>query len=197
MATLTGTDGDDTLEGGGGRDTLLGLDGDDLLRGGGHEDEICGEAGSDSLFGGSRVDDLDGGEGPDRLLGGDANDWLFGGAGHDRLLGGTGSDTLTGGASNDRFVFDRIDPDPGADRITDFTQGRDHIVFKREQLGPDGSLTFIGTDGYSGEGRGEIRYHQFHGSLDIFIDRDGDGITDLAIMLDGRVRLTADDFLAG
>lgn len=92
------------LEGGAGNDTLMGRNGNDVLR---------GEAGNDALFGGF------------------GNDVLNGGTGNDVLNGGGGGDFLVGGGGADRFVFRLGD---GQDRIADFTQGQDRIVF---QAGPD------------------------------------------------------------
>jgi len=73
-ATLSGHDGNDTLNGGGQDDTLFGDNDNDLLNGGG---------GRDVLFGGFGNDTLNGGEG---------NDSLFGGAGDDKVNGGIGDD---------------------------------------------------------------------------------------------------------
>lgn len=61
---------------------------------------------------------LEGGTGADTLVGGDGNDIL---------RGGRGDDVLTGGGGADTFIFAVGD---GHDRITDFTSGLDHILFK-------------------------------------------------------------------
>ena len=128
-----GTNDDETLEGGEGRDMIFGRGGDDTIRGG---------AGNDILSGGDGDDTIDGGEGHDFILGGDGDDTLTGGAGNDVLLGGAGADTLDGGAGNDwlnggtdddtlnggtgddTFVFDLSN---GDDTITDFTTDVDRI----------------------------------------------------------------------
>ena len=73
MATITGTDGVDTLQGGADADLVIGLSGDDAL---------SGEAGNDILDGGSGNDTLRGGDGSfDFLIGGVGNDLIDGGAG--------------------------------------------------------------------------------------------------------------------
>ena len=69
---ITGTDGDDTYDGGLGRDT------------------IYGKAGNDALFGGKGRDILEGGLGRDHLDGGRSHDILKGGGGGDRLAGQRG-----------------------------------------------------------------------------------------------------------
>jgi len=82
--TLTGTDGDDVLDGSIGKDHITGLDGNDVLRGGLGADYLDGRNGDDTLIGGG---------GADNLVGAYGNDTLDGGAGNDRLSGGTGNDT--------------------------------------------------------------------------------------------------------
>jgi RTX calcium-binding nonapeptide repeat (4 copies) len=74
-----GTDGDDQLEAGNGRQILVGLAGDDTLSGGNHDDCLIG------------------GEGDDRLYGDNGRDLLFGQVGADALDGGTGKDLLDAG----------------------------------------------------------------------------------------------------
>lgn len=80
MATLNGSNGNDTLTGTSGTDSISGLGGDDALYGGGSADTIYGGDGNDSLFGGS------------------GNDSLYGDAGDDTLQGGTGNDRIDGGS---------------------------------------------------------------------------------------------------
>ncbi|NJL36572.1 MAG: hypothetical protein HC840_09000 [Leptolyngbyaceae cyanobacterium RM2_2_4] len=82
---IRGTNGDDDLIGGRGRDRLVGLGG---------EDDLFGRAGNDILVGGDGEDDLFGGSGNDVLAGGRGEDDLIGGAGRDRLIGGAGRDTF-------------------------------------------------------------------------------------------------------
>ncbi|HEX8308953.1 MAG TPA: putative Ig domain-containing protein [Allosphingosinicella sp.] len=78
-----GTDGDDTLSGGSGKNWITGGSGDDTITGGALEDILNGNSGQDSLSGGA---------GADVLLGGMDNDKLTGGAGADILVGGQGVD---------------------------------------------------------------------------------------------------------
>lgn len=90
MATKTGTNGNNTLEGTSDSDVLNGLGGNDIL------------------FGRS-----DG----DILRGDDGNDALYGQGGDDTLIGGRGGDLLSGGSADNTFVFAF---NSGEDVITDF-----------------------------------------------------------------------------
>ena len=78
------------------------------------------------MDGGAGRDNLHGGAGADELSGGRGADVLFGGAGRDVLIGDKGRDMLTGGAGADSFVFEG---GGGRDRITDFEDGVDEIIF--------------------------------------------------------------------
>lgn len=104
MATISGTEVNDSLSG-----TAEG----DLIEGGGGSDTISGGDGSDMLFGDYLMtttdlqtpggdDDLSGGAGDDSLIGGYGNDMLDGGAGNDVLIG---DDVLTDVAGADTFKF--------------------------------------------------------------------------------------------
>ena len=119
--TLTGTAGDDvidgnnnpvnpnaadsdTLNGGAGNDMLFGRGGDDVLNGGIGNDTLDGGDGNDVLNGGADNDTLLGGNGNDTLDAGTGTDTLNGGAGNDRLTGGAGNDAIDGGADTDTAV---------------------------------------------------------------------------------------------
>jgi beta-glucanase (GH16 family) len=60
------------------------------------------------------------------ITGTSGNDTLTGGAGNDIIIGGKGNDILTGGSGADQFRFANGD---GADTITDFKVGEDHLSF--------------------------------------------------------------------
>jgi len=116
--SLSGLDGNDKINGGGGADTLSGGNGNDNLNGGGGADRLYGDAGHDSLsgatsadtlLGGAGSDTLNGGRGADSLSGGGGNDTLNGGTGNDTLNGGTGADSLNGGGGNDLLLWDAAD----------------------------------------------------------------------------------------
>lgn len=69
MANLTGTVGDDQIDGTGDDDTIQGLDGNDTLAGRNGEDNLYGGAGNDLLIGDDDEDDFTGDEGSDILYG--------------------------------------------------------------------------------------------------------------------------------
>jgi Ca2+-binding RTX toxin-like protein len=105
---INGTNGNDSLQGGGGDDTINGGNGNDSLQGGNS---------NDVLNGGSDNDYLHGGDGNDVLQGGTGNDDLNGGDGDDFLSGGTGNDVMTGGGGADTYDYHAGD---GADIVTTF-----------------------------------------------------------------------------
>lgn len=96
---LTGTAGDDVLEGSELADILRGLKGNDILRGYG---------GADWLFGGDGQDTINGGDGDDIVFGGateaDLRDVVYGGNGNDVIDAGYGNDLVYGGAGNDSVI---------------------------------------------------------------------------------------------
>jgi Ca2+-binding RTX toxin-like protein len=94
MPISIGTNGNDTIKGGGEADLINLLAGDDTGLGGGGNDIILGEDGDDRIDGEDGNDDLAGGRDDDQLSGGNGNDVLNGGSGFDRLSGGAGDDTL-------------------------------------------------------------------------------------------------------
>ncbi len=108
MATVFGTDGDDTMRGGSNDDTLAGLDGND---------QISGRSGQDTLFGGDGDDRVDGGHGDDQIFGGDGNDTLNGGGGQDRIFGGDGNDVIDTGDTRNNKSFDIVSGGDGDDLI--------------------------------------------------------------------------------
>ncbi len=112
VATIVGTDGDDTLVGTSGVDVIVGFGGDDVIDGGGGDDVVCagygndvvrGEAGDDILLGGPGQDELRGGAGKDTVLGESGNDSLYGGKGKDLVWGGGGADWIHGQWKQDRL----------------------------------------------------------------------------------------------
>jgi RTX calcium-binding nonapeptide repeat (4 copies) len=101
VATITGTNEDDSLTGTPGDDVIVGLAGNDVIDGRGGNDTICGGPGADTLLGGNGDDVLLGDDGDDVLLGGAGSDNLSGGNGRDSLFGGPGDDSLQGDAGDD------------------------------------------------------------------------------------------------
>jgi Ca2+-binding RTX toxin-like protein len=100
--TVTGTAGDDVLDGSRLDDVLCGLGGDDVMSGAGGSDVVLAGAGNDVL---------NGGPGDDRL---------YGGSGNDTLGARDGSrDLLDGGAGTDRAEAGRLDRPARAESVSD------------------------------------------------------------------------------
>ena len=151
---LEGGDGNDTLRGGRGEDNLHGGDGDDQIRGGAHTDHLWGDLGDDELKGNNGNDYLDGGTGEDVLFGGNGNDHLEGGSDEvkDFLYGGRGddlliaqeADVLTGGEGSDTFA---IDTSAGSfeqnAQIIDFNANEDQIEIMLDETNFDQGLKNI------------------------------------------------------
>lgn len=108
MATINGTDNDDTLDGTSGDDQINGGPGNDSLSGGAGNDQINGGPGNDTLSGGDGNDNLNGGDGDDVIIAGDGFDKVLGGNGNDTIFGGGDNDELKGGDGADRFVINTL-----------------------------------------------------------------------------------------
>jgi hypothetical protein len=78
--------------------TITGTDGDDRIEGTRGDDVICAGAGNDRVDGGGGDDAIFGDAGDDRLSGGDGDDTLYGDEGSDRLDGGRGFNVLSDGS---------------------------------------------------------------------------------------------------
>jgi hypothetical protein len=100
--TITGTNGDDELQGTARRDVICAGGGDDEITGRGGRDAIFGDGGDDTLAGAKGDDTLYGDAGDDRLRGGRDDDVLAGGDGDDHLAGGRGRDHVEGGRGTNR-----------------------------------------------------------------------------------------------
>lgn len=101
--TISGTAGNDNLEGTPGRDVIVGRGGNDRIDGAGGSDLICGNKGDDRIVGGYGNDVLAGGDGNDKVFGGPGDDHLEANLGTDQLYGGDGrrdSDSLVGGSGH-------------------------------------------------------------------------------------------------
>lgn len=113
--------------------TITGTNGDDILNGGMGNDTLDGYSSNDTLNGNDGNDILWGGYGNDILNGGNGNDTLWGDSGYDILNGGTGNDILNGGnRGKDRYLFQR---GHGQDTINDtgyynYSNEVDDIVFE-------------------------------------------------------------------
>src|SRR3954462_943822 len=101
MATYFGTEGNDSISGGGEPDNIDGNGGNDFFAGNGDNDFSNGGSGNDTLFGDS---------GNDVLAGGDGNDVISGGSGQDIILfrefGAANADSVSYDANWDRIQLD-------------------------------------------------------------------------------------------
>lgn len=156
--------------------------------GGVGDDTIKGSSDDNGLSGGGGNDSLSGGLGFDDLIGGAGNDSLSGDDGDDAIIGGLGRDALTGGAGADNFVFSQRDSlRTGADLITDFQTGVDHIDLSA--IDADtltvGDQAFAFIDGAAfGHVAGELRLATVGGVLQLQGDTNGDGLADFVLRFD-------------
>ncbi|MBF0347298.1 MAG: M10 family metallopeptidase C-terminal domain-containing protein, partial [Magnetococcales bacterium] len=118
------------------------------------------------------------------LFGTPGSDLLLGSTGNDNLRGGSGGDTLVGGLGSDTFQYDAATDSQSAnpDHIVDFGKGvGDKINFEPAMVG--GSFNFIGDVAFHATGHTEARFDQTSSVLQV--DLGGDGLTDMAIKLEG------------
>ena len=209
---LNGGAGNDSLDGGGGNDTLNGHGNNDTLDGFGGADTLSGGLGLDSLNGGADADRLSGDAGADTIYGGPGNDTIYGGANadviygdanDDHIYGGTAKDVMTGGLGADTFFFGLndfgINLRAGADRIVDFTSAQGDLIDlsaidARTNVAGNNAFSWIGNAAF-GNVSGQLRYVVDAGNTYVEGDRNGDGLADFAIRLDGIVALAGTDFV--
>jgi large repetitive protein len=156
--------------------------GNDTIRGGNGGDLIFGDNGDLGKAGGN-----------DLLEGGNGSDVLFGEGGADRLVGGRGADIMDGGAGADVFVYGHKDDSRGwgVDVIRNFVQGEDKIDLTGALAGKD-----FKWGGNKPTANG-VWFEQKGGCTLICVDLDGNPKSpDMVIRLDGKFKLTADDFKA-
>lgn len=186
---IIGGTGRDLVEAGTGHDVVAGRQGADRITGHDGNDILSGNGGDDLIRGGTGNDKLQGNLHRDLLIGGQGNDIIRGGEGNDTLVGGLGADRLNGGAGRDVFRFNSFTASKVGtpDIISDFRPGWDDI----DLTGLD--LDYVGNKAFTGDRqlRWESRDKQTH----VCADLDGNGQTDMAFVLTGRMRLTEDDFI--
>ncbi|KRB85978.1 hypothetical protein ASE00_04315 [Sphingomonas sp. Root710] len=205
---IFGEAGSDYIQGNAGNDSLDGGIGSDRIQGGRDEDSIRGGEGNDTINGNLGNDSVEGGTGNDSIRGGQGNDQLNGGDGNDTLSGDLGADTLTGGALADVFLFTGAgSPVSAFDRITDFTDGVDHLSVGYAPLAvlAGGSLNSFSAaaaqaqslfDGHAGNG--EVASIAVGSDTYVFFSSNGGSVADSAVLLAGyplASTITLDDFI--
>ncbi len=213
ITPITGTDGNDTLEGNLGKDTLMGGNGDDvyLVNVNGVKIHEKANAGIDSVQSKinytleSNVENLKllgfanlngtGNELNNVIVGNDGKNTLNGMNGNDTLIGGRGVDKLTGGKGADTFLFTSIN-DSGAtpqtrDVITDFRHDEGDLI-DLSQMGQN--FSFIGNQPFNktnatGQLRFDAKQHILFGST------NADSQPEFSILLNNVNNLTVEDFI--
>lgn len=147
---IVGTAGNNTLNGGNGRDLIFGLGGNDILNGSNNNDCLVGGDGNDRLNGSNGDDFLDGGDGTDTLNASNGDDTLVGGAQVDSLNGGNGNDLIDGGTGNDALTGgngdDVMDGNDGDDKLWG-NIGNDTLIGGADTDTLNGGLGFDSCDG--------------------------------------------------
>lgn len=167
VATIVGTDRDNTIKGTRGPDVIWAGRGDDTVYGRGGNDRICGGSGEDrGLYGNKGNDKIDAGtsERATFLYGGAGNDLLYeepGGGDAQEMFGGPGDDVLKAGDSNGTYL-DVLDGGPGDDVME---QGRAEGIF----FGGDGNDVMRGGK-WNGD-RDELRLDAAPGPVDVDLAR--------------------------
>jgi autotransporter-associated beta strand protein len=146
---------------------------------------------------------INGNDGTDQLRGGNGRDTINGGDGNDKIMGLGAADTLVGGAGADqfRFLFKGDSQLGGEDQILDFLSGTDKLDFRGLDANPNlagrQTLTFIDTAAFVSNGTAQIRWVDLGADLGVFVDLDGNGTADMAMLLVGAGAqvLSATDFL--
>jgi Ca2+-binding RTX toxin-like protein len=181
---LTGTAGNDLLDGHGQFHTMTGLGGDDTYavylstdkvteKAGAGTDTIWSYARTDLLpsnvengvLKGSTSQTLYGNSLNNDLRSNDAGSVLSGGGGNDILHAGRGADTLSGGVGADVFEFSNLPTTAG--HVTDFTPGTDVLDLR-------GLFTAAGYHGSNPLADGSLAFtNDGAGNVKVWFDADG------------------------
>jgi len=190
---LNGRESDDVLHGGLGNDSLTGGTGDDLLLGGLGNDRLNGGAGTDAAsyadastgvaidlaitgfqaMGTAGADILTGIE---NLIGSAFSDMLLGDAGGNRLDGGSSADNMAGGAGDDVYVVD----DVGDLVIEVAVHGYDTVIASIDYvLGAEVERLFLsGVEATAGMGNAEANVLVGNAGANSLSGMDGDDVVE-------------------
>jgi serralysin len=195
-----------------GFEMIYGGDGADRFFGNGAQNVLSGNGGNDLLDGRGGDDELDGDQGRDRLIGGRGADWLKAGEDRDKLTGGAGADNIDlidMADARDIIRYTKIsDSETGLSRqrldVIDFfdfgaeaTADRIDLsaIDANRALAGNQAFIFRGANAFS-SAAGEVRLEvtEFGDTL-IQVDIDGDGASEMNILMDNTVGLTVVDFI--
>ena len=175
MATLNGTEGNDSISGSTDADTINGFGGNDFLAGN---------------------------RGDDSVVGGNGNDTLYGDAGNDWLETGSGNDLVSGGGGQDSYVFREFGA-ANADNLANFDTNWDALRFDSAAftaLGGAGRFAagdarFYAAAGAAGGHDADDRmiYNTSTGQLYYDADGSGAGGAELVATLQGAPAMAAGD----
>src|SRR3954468_21852665 len=175
MATYFGTEGNDSISGGGEPDNIDGFGGNDFLAGNGDNDFINGGAG---------------------------NDTIFGDAGNDQVEGGAGNDSVSGGSGQDTILFREFGA-ANADTVASYDANWDRVqldIAGFTAIGATGRFSagdvrfFAGAGATSGhDGDDRIVYNTSTGQLFYDADGNGAGASQLIATFQGAPNITATD----
>jgi Ca2+-binding RTX toxin-like protein len=157
---------------------------------------IMGSSGNDMLdFTGTKFTGIKG------IKTGTGDDTIYGSTSNDLIVAGAGTDTMSGNAGADLFKFAAASETKVAapDKILDFQPGTDDIDLSSIDANPalsgNQAFKFLGSNVFTHHA-GELRldYNQ-NGFTMVQGDVNGDGVTDFAIQLTGKLMMTASDFI--
>ncbi|MEM8980561.1 MAG: calcium-binding protein [Pseudomonadota bacterium] len=165
--TLTGSHGNNRIEGGGGNDTIFGQKGDDVILGGAQNDTLRGNNGDDILIGGLGRDIMGGGRGADVFVFQDPSETVNGGF-RDRIQDFNRNEDLLDLSAMDADLTSAVD-----------------------------SFTFMNNAAFTSGAGGQLRAFKVTATNKTIVEGevDGDGKKDFQFELTGLINLTADHFI--
>lgn len=140
--------------------TIKAGEGNDTVNGGTGREIIFGQGDDDSLLGNGGSDQIQGGNGNDTIDGGSSSDYLYGDAGDDNISGGTGNDVLAGDLE-DTLVSKGAPPMVAGNDNLNGGDGNDWLLSERRITGTDPDthkwvFASNGTDTFTGGSGADI-----------------------------------------
>ncbi|MEO7224325.1 MAG: calcium-binding protein [Devosia sp.] len=135
------------------------------------------------------------------IVGSTQADTLIGNSGANQFLGNGGDDTMTGGLGKDKFIFGNFQGNGFGDTITDFTSGKDKLVFDSEYIrnddGPlDATLRFImGDHSTAGAGKSQFYFNAADSTLHLDTNGSASGGDMTVAVLTGVTSLSKNDIV--